>query len=52
LGQAKAEQDALREELKTTLDTLTYAELALKDATLQDSTAKVVQNVPAGIYVG
>jgi hypothetical protein len=52
LGQAKAEQDALREELKTTLDQLTYAELALKDATLQDSTAKVVQNVPAGIYVG
>jgi hypothetical protein len=52
LGQAKTEQDALREELKTTLDTLTYAELALKDATLQDSTAKVVQNVPAGIYVG
>ena len=52
LGQAKAEQDALREELKTTLDQLTYTEMAAKDSGLQDSTAKVLQNVPAGIYVG
>ena len=52
LSQAKAEQDALREELKTTLDQLTYTEMAAKDSGLQDSTAKVLQNVPAGIYVG
>ena len=52
LGQAKAEQDMLREELKTTLDELTYAEMAAKDATLQDSTSKALQNVPVGIYVG
>ena len=52
LGQAKAEQDALREELKTTLDELTYSEMATKDSTLQDSTGKVLQNVPAGIFVG
>jgi len=52
LSQAKAEQDALREELKTTLDELTYAKMAANDSTLQDSTAKVLQNVPAGIYVG
>jgi hypothetical protein len=52
LGQAKAEQDMLRDELKTILDELTYIEVATKDATLQDSTAKVLQNVPAGIYVG
>ena len=52
LSQAKTEQDALREELKTTLDELTYTEVAAKDSTLQDSTAKVLQNIPAGIYVG
>jgi hypothetical protein len=52
LSQAKAEQDALREELKTTLDQLTYTEMATKDATLQDSTKKVMENVPAGIFVG
>jgi len=52
LSQSKSEQDALREELKTTLDELTYAEMATVDSTLQDSTAKVLQNVPAGIFVG
>tara|TARA_R110000824_G_scaffold52854_7_gene146705 strand:+ start:137 stop:1408 length:1272 start_codon:yes stop_codon:yes gene_type:complete len=52
LGQAKAEQDMLRDELKTILDELTYVEMAAKDATLQDSTKKVVENVPTGIYVG
>lgn len=52
LSQAKAEQDALREELKATLDQLTYTEMATKDATLQDSTKKVMENIPAGIFVG
>ena len=52
LSQAKSEQDALREELKSTLDELTYAEMASVDATLQDSTKKVVENIPAGIFVG
>ena len=52
LGQAKAEQDMLRDELKTILDELTYTEMAAKDATLQDSTKKVMENIPAGIYVG
>ena len=52
LSQAKSEQDALREELKVTLDQLTYVEMANKDATLQDSTKKVVENIPAGIFVG
>jgi hypothetical protein len=52
LSQAKSEQDSLREELKKILDELTYAQLAATDATLQDSAAKVLQNVPAGIYVG
>ena len=52
LNQAKSEQDLLREELKTTLDELTYSEMASTDSTMQDSTGKVLQNVPAGIYVG
>jgi hypothetical protein len=40
LSQAKAEQDALREELKTTLDQLTYTEMATKDATLKTQRRK------------
>jgi hypothetical protein len=52
LSQAKSEQDGLRDELKTILDELTYANLATVDSTLQDSAKKVLENVPAGIYVG
>ena len=52
LTQAKSEQDLLRDELKTTLDELTYSEMATVDSTMQDSTGKVLQNIPAGIYVG
>jgi len=52
LGQAKAEQDQLRDELKTLLDQVTYAEMATVDSGLQDSTAKVLQNIPSGIFVG
>ena len=52
LGQAKAEQDLLREELKTLLDELTYDKLAAVDSTMQDSTKKVLENVPVGIFVG
>ena len=52
LGQAKAEQDLLRDELKTLLDELTYDKLAAVDSTLQDSTKKVLENIPFGIFVG
>ena len=52
LSQAKAEQDGLRDELKTILDELTYDKIADKDSTLQDSAEKVLANIPAGIYVG
>jgi len=52
LSQAKSEQDLLRSELKETLDQLTYSEMATIDATLQDSTKKVMENIPAGIFVG
>ena len=52
LSQARTEMDQLREELKTILEETTYDKLATVDSTLQDSTKKVLENVPAGIYVG
>jgi len=52
LSQAKAEQDGLREELKTTLDELKYTSLAAADAELGDNTEKLLSDVPAGIFVG
>jgi len=52
LSQAKEEQEKLREELKTTLDELTYAKLAEQDATVSDHAQKVFQNVPNVIFVG
>ena len=50
--QGKEEQDKLREELKTTLEEITYAKLAETNSAIVENTNKVVQNVPAGIYVG
>ena len=52
LGQARTEQDQLRDELKTILDETTYDKLAAVDSTMQDSGRKVLENVPAGIFVG
>jgi hypothetical protein len=50
--EAKAEQTALRDELKAVLDELTYEKLAEKDGNISDSTQKVLQNVPPSLYVG
>ena len=52
LTQAKSEQESLRLELKTILDEMTYDKLAAIDSSLQDAAAKVLQQVPAGIFVG
>tara|TARA_R110002110_G_scaffold55162_3_gene157611 strand:+ start:103 stop:1392 length:1290 start_codon:yes stop_codon:yes gene_type:complete len=52
LSQSSQEKDSLREELKTVLDELTYAKLAERDAAITDSTSKLLQNAPAGVYVG
>ena len=52
LSQARTEMDQLRDELKTILEETTYDKLAAVDSTLQDSTKKVLENVPAGIFVG
>ena len=52
LSQARTEMDQLREELKTILDDTTYDKLATVDSSMQDSGRKVLENIPAGIYVG
>ncbi len=52
LSQARTEQDNLRLELKTLLEETTYDKLATLDSSLQDSTKKVMENVPTGIFVG
>ena len=52
LSQARTEMDQLREEFKTILDETTYDKLAEIDSSLQDTTKKVLENVPTGIYVG
>jgi len=52
LGQAKAEQDALREELKVTLDELTYQALIEKDSGATANSNTMLGTIPAGIYVG
>jgi hypothetical protein len=52
LGQARAEMDQLRDELKTLLEETTYNNLSTSDSTQQDATKKVLENIPAGIYVG
>ena len=52
LSQAKAEQDGLREELKVTLDELTYQALIEKDSGASDNSNKMLATIPAGIYVG
>ncbi len=52
LSQAKAEQDDLRDELKTILDEMTYDKLSVIDSSLQDNSKKIMENVPMGIVVG
>ena len=52
LSQAKEEQNALREELKTVLDELTYPKLVASDSEIMDNANKIMQNVPYNIYVG
>ena len=52
LSQARTEIDQLREELKTILDDTTYDKLAAVDSSMQDSGRKVLENIPAGIFVG
>ena len=52
LSQAKEEQQALREELKTILDELTYGKLMQGDAELVDNAGKIQEKIPLAIFVG
>lgn len=52
LSEAKTEQSALRDELKSTLAELTYAKLAEQDAGLLENIEKVLDKVPNYIFVG
>mgnify|MGYP003120959540 CR=1 FL=1 len=52
VSEAKEEQQALRDELKTVLDELTYEKLAEKDSNISDSSQNVLKNIPPSVYVG
>jgi hypothetical protein len=52
LSQAKDEQDKLKEELKTILSELTYAELAKQTTDLSDAAQNVLSKTPMVIFVG
>ena len=52
LSQAVTEQKELREELKKTLDELTYAKIAEGDGALTKAINEIQQKVPMTVYVG
>jgi len=52
LSQAKEEQQALRDELKTILDELTYNKLLTQDKEMIDSAKAIVSESPLKIFVG
>jgi len=52
LTESQAEKDALRDELKTILDEMTYAALAAKDAEIAASTETVLTTIPMPIFQG
>jgi hypothetical protein len=52
ISQSKEEQEKLREELKQVLDQLTYKQLAEDDATVVENSNRVMQQIPAAVFVG
>jgi len=52
LSQAKDEQNALREELKTQLDEMTYPKLLATDSEMTNNAQNVVGKTPLKIFVG
>jgi hypothetical protein len=52
VSEAKDEQNALRDELKTVLDEMAYGALAEGDAQMMNNLQEVVGKIPMGIYVG
>ena len=51
-SQSEAEKTALKEELNTLLDKLTYAALTDQDAKLTEDANRIQVNVPMGVYIG
>ena len=49
---AKEEQQALRDELKTVLDELTYAKLSEQQAGISETTETLLSKIPLAIYPG
>ena len=52
VSQGKAEQDSLREELKTVLDETTYQKLMESDQVLVEATNKIQEKIPLPVIVG
>jgi hypothetical protein len=52
ISEGREEQDKLREELKTTLDELTYAKLLEQDAVKAEAAGKIQEKIPLPIIVG
>ena len=52
LSQAQAEKEALREELKTVLDELTYEKLSEKQNAITTTALETMQKIPVGIFQG
>jgi len=52
LSQAQNEQQVLREELKTTLDELTYKQIVSDQATMSNQVTETNKHIPMGIYHG
>ena len=52
LSQAKEEQTALREELKTILSEMTYEKLSVITADAVDAAHRVLEKIPMAIYTG
>ena len=52
VSEGKAEQTALRDELKTVLDEMTYPKLVEQTAQVVENTTKTMQAVPVPVFVG
>jgi hypothetical protein len=52
VSQSKEEQDKLREELKEVLNQLTYQQLAEDSAGVVENSNKIMQQIPAAVFVG
>ena len=52
VSEGKAEQTALRDELKGVLDEMTYPKLTEQTAQVVENTAKTMQGVPLPVFVG